>query len=71
MACCLANTWGLHIFFVGFVKAHVALHITSALHMHHQALASMSTLHKQVLKQPTPTFMPHPWLGFTSLWGAP
>ena len=47
MACCLANTWGLHIkFFVGFVKAHVALHITSALHMHHQPLASMGTLHK-------------------------
>ena len=47
MACCLANTWGLHIkIFVGFVKAHVALHITSALHMHHQPLASMCTLHK-------------------------
>ena len=37
MACYLANTWGApHIFFIGFVKAHVALHTTSGLPMHHQ-----------------------------------
>ena len=62
---------GLHIkISMGFVKAHVALHITYGLPCSISPCIHCHTGQVSIDITPHP-LMPHPWLGLKCQWGAP